>query len=186
MSFVTRNGPDQGTDAIARVARGLLLAFVVHDLEEVLTATWWSTHGADRLRRTRLPEGVVRATTATSTPQMAVATSVVGMGVAGVVAAALLHGSQRPLRATTLVFAAHGVTHLASAALLRGYTPGAVTAGVVVIPWGMWASRSLGASDDRSGSTRRRDTAAAAAAALTTALAGHLIGRRLLPQGRTW
>ncbi|TMR08629.1 HXXEE domain-containing protein [Nonomuraea turkmeniaca] len=42
-----------------------------------------------------------------------------------------------------VVLLLHGVGHLAQAAATRGYTPGAVTAPVVVIPFSVWAWRRL-------------------------------------------
>jgi hypothetical protein len=132
------------------------VAFVLHDLEEVLAATWWTRHGPQLLTRAHpcLPPAVVRATTRTSTPQMAVATSVVGLGVAAVSGAALAGRRDRPLRAATVVFTAHGITHLGSALSVRGYTPGVATAALVVLPWGRWALRLLRADDRRDCITR--------------------------------
>jgi hypothetical protein len=168
-------------EPVSRVARALPVAFVLHDLEEILVATWWTRHGAGVLTRAHpwLPPALVATATRTTTPQMAVATSVVGLGVAAVAATALAGGRERPLRAVTAVFAAHGVTHVASAMSVRDYTPGAATAALVVLPWGSWALHLLRASDPRDPRTRRRDTAAAAASTIALAITGHAVGRRV-------
>jgi hypothetical protein len=168
-------------ETVRWVARTLPVAFVLHDLEEVLAATWWTRHGARVLTDAHpwLPPSLVATATRTTTPQMAVATSVVGLGVAAVAATALAGGRERPLRAATAVFAAHGITHVAGAISVRGYTPGAATAVLVVLPWGGQALRLLRASDARDRRTRRRDTAAAAASTVATAVAGHALGRRV-------
>lgn len=166
---------------IQRVARTLPAVFVLHDLEEVLAATWWARNGARVLTQAHpwLPATLVTTATSTTTPQMAVATSVVGLGVGVVAGTALLGGRERPLRAATLVFAAHGITHLLSAASVRSYTPGAVTALLVVLPWGSRALRLLRASDRRDRGVRRADTAAMAASTIALAVVGHAVGRRV-------
>jgi hypothetical protein len=168
-------------EAVHRVARTLPVAFVLHDLEEVLAATWWTRNGARVLTDAHpwLPPALVATATRTTTPQMALATSVVGLGVAAVAATAHAGGRERPLRAATAVFAAHGITHVASAISVRNYTPGAATAALVVLPWGGWALRLLRASDPRDPRTRQRDTAAVAASTIATAVAGHALGRRV-------
>lgn len=176
-----RRSPSPARAAVHKVARTLPVAFVVHDLEEVLACNWWTRNGGEILTHALpwLPSAVVRTATATTTPQMAVATSVVGLGVAGVTATAIVGRRERPLRAATLVFTAHGITHLASAITVRSYTPGAATAALVVLPWGGWALQALRPSDPRDRPTRRRDTALVAASTIAAALAGHAIGRRV-------
>jgi hypothetical protein len=168
-------------DPVLRVARTLPVAFVLHDLEEVLAATWWTRHGATVLTCAHpwLPPAIVKVATRTTTPQMAVATCIVGLGVAAVAATAQVGRRERPLRAATFVLAAHGITHLTSAIAVRSYTPGAATAALVVLPWGSWALRLLRESDRRDDSTRRRDTAVAAVSTIVAAIAGHAVGRRV-------
>lgn len=173
----------RGRNAVPAVAGTLPLAFAVHDLEEVLAASWWSRTGPRLLgERTRLPARRVRTLTATTSPQMAVATSVVGVGVAAV-ALSGLRGRERPIRAAVTVFTAHGLGHLATTALLRSYTPGAVTAATVVIPWGVWASRVLGRDVGTPSPHPVRDRALSGLGTIALAVAGHVLGRRLLPGG---
>ena len=176
-----RNDASRVREPIRRVARALPVVFVLHDLEEVLAATWWTRNGERILTGAHpwLPSGLVRAATRTTTPQMAVATSVVGLGVAVVTATALVGGRERPLRAATLVFAAHGITHLAGSISVRSYTPGAVTAALVVLPWGSRALRQLRPTDQRDSGTRRRDTMAVAASSIAAVTGGHAVGRRV-------
>lgn len=163
------------------VACTLPVAFVAHDLEEVLVATWWTRHGATVLTRAHpwLSPALVKTVTGTTTPQMAVATSLVGLGVVAVAVTAIVGRRERPLRAATVVFAAHGITHLASAASVRGYTPGAATGAIVVLPWSSWALHVLRESGRGDDGTRRRDTAVAAVSAIAAAIVGHVVGRRV-------
>lgn len=165
---------------VTTVAATLPVAFVVHDLEEVLTASWWSRNGPQMLRdRTPLSERRIRLITSTSSTQMALATSVVGLGVAAVSWAAA-RGHERPVRAAAAVFTAHGVGHAVSSALVRGYTPGVATAVTVVLPWGAWALRTLGRADGTPAGRALGDRALTGAGALALAVAGHAVGRRVL------
>jgi hypothetical protein len=52
-------------------------------------------------------------------------------------------GRSAVFQAALAGFGVHGVVHLAQAALFRGYTPGVVTAPIVVIPYSVWAWRRL-------------------------------------------
>lgn len=142
-------------------------------------AGWWCRHGPGLLRdRLRLPERHVRLLTTTTTTAMAVATSVVGVGVVAVAGSAV-RGHDRPLRAATAVFTAHAVGHLASSSVLRSYTPGAVSATTVVLPWGAWALRRLGPPDPTSRRRAAADRAVLGAGTLALAVAGHALGRRV-------
>ena len=108
--------------------------FLLHDAEEILTVESWI-----RAHRTELPAAVQPFATVT-TGQFALA---VALLFAGVLAAAL-HAVRRARRGRgSLLFllvagalTANGLTHLAQAAYFRGYTPGVVTAFLLVLPYG--------------------------------------------------
>ncbi|MFQ1002867.1 HXXEE domain-containing protein [Modestobacter sp. SSW1-42] len=122
------------------------LAFVLHDLEEVLAAGTWGRRAPDLVRERvpRAPDRVARAA-AVSTGQMAVAITVVGAGVAVVTRSGWRHRDDDLglLPPALGAFAAHGVTHLLGSAVLRAYTPGVLTVPLVVAPWSAWAGWAL-------------------------------------------
>jgi hypothetical protein len=157
------------------------LAWALHDLEELLTAAAWGRTAPERIRRRfpNAPRRLVEAT-AVTTPQMAVAIGVVGAGVVAGARSGLrdLDGDMGLLPAALAAYTAHGATHLAQAAALRGYTPGAVTVPLVIAPYSVWAWRALrrsGLAVD--GRRLRRNLAAGAPLAVGLALAGHAAGR---------
>jgi hypothetical protein len=76
-----------------------------------------------------------------------VAIGLMGGLMAGASALGARTGGRSPVFQAALAgFGLHGVTHLAQAAITRGYTPGVVTAPVVVIPFSVWAWRRLRAA----------------------------------------
>lgn len=194
-----------------RVAWTFPIAFALHDLEEVLTAGRWQRTATQILRRRfgTVP-GPLRRVVDVSPRQMTIAVSVVGSGVAAVSALALADlaaaerrarsgapdeptgadpRAQRLFRAVLMAFTAHGLTHLASSAVLRAYTPGVLTVPLVIAPYSVWAWRTLA----RSGvpvlsRTGLRELAFGAAATVVFVGGGQLIGRtvdrRLTARGR--
>ncbi|MFD4663168.1 HXXEE domain-containing protein [Streptomyces halstedii] len=130
------------------VAWGLFAAWAVHDAEELATMARWTAEARPRLRARfpGVPEGVWRRL---DLSQREVNTAVGLMG--GVVAAASAAGARTGGRSaffqTCVVgFGLHGVVHLAQSAAYRGYTPGVVTAPLVVIPYTVHALRRLASS----------------------------------------
>jgi uncharacterized membrane protein YqaE (UPF0057 family) len=132
--------------------------FLLHDAEEVLTlAPWLREHG------TELPP-VVQPFMGVTTRQFALAVLLL---FAGFLAAAA-HGAwcAQRVRASPVfllvvgVLIGNGLTHLAQAALFRGYTPGVVTALLVVLPYGYFLGERLRTS----GLATRRTWAGAIAA----------------------
>ena len=108
--------------------------FLVHDAEEILTVEPWL-----RAHRAELP-AVVQPLTAVSTEQFALA---VGMLFVGFLAAAVHAVGQArrghvsvPFMIIAGALVANGFTHLAQAAYFRSYTPGVVTALLLVLPYG--------------------------------------------------
>ncbi|WP_119729023.1 HXXEE domain-containing protein [Thermomonospora amylolytica] len=176
--------------AVSRsVTWGLLAAWAVHDLEELLTMPAASRRAAAglRARHPRIPERVLRAVEI-SPAHAAVAIGMMG----GVMAAASFAGARSGGRSafyqTALAgFGWHTVTHLAQSAVLRTYTPGAVTAPLVAAPFAIWAQRRLKAAgvplrtNDSLGPALWLFPATAAACHLT----GHLVTRRLRASRQT-
>jgi hypothetical protein len=167
------------------VTYGLFAAWAVHDLEEIAGVVYWSRRVVPKLRRRHpwVPDRVWRiasadpATTAgpsrrldlRSAQTMARAVGLVGIAVAGAAIAGERTGGRSPLfQAAIAGFGLHGVTHLAGSALARDYTPGVLTAPVLVIPYALWARRQLA----RAGVWRPMSTADAA---LSLAVAGGLV-----------
>jgi hypothetical protein len=77
-----------------------------------------------------------------------------------------------------LGFGLHGLSHLGGSALLRGYTPGGITAPIVVLPYWVWAWHKL----NRAGVLRNDPTFwATAALAVPVTIGGvHLATARLV------
>lgn len=124
------------------VAWGLLGAWMVHDAEELMTMAGWA-----RKNRDKLPAWLADRL---DVSQAHVNVSIGLMG--GVMAAASAAGAKTGgrsgfFRAALAGFGLHGVMHLAQAAAMRGYTPGVVTAPIVVIPFSVWAWRQLDDTD---------------------------------------
>lgn len=180
-----RDGPAREQSAGAPLSRkvtwGLLLAWTVHDAEEGFTMARWSQRNARRAGG-RLPAfGPFR----TGLSPAHVRTAISAMGV--IVAAASADGARsggrsRLFQAGLMGFGLHAFGHLAASAGLRGYTPGVVTAPVIVLPFSLWAWRELGAAGVRrdTGATIR-DAAVVIPASLAAA---HLAGGRLTAHPR--
>ncbi|WP_223190957.1 HXXEE domain-containing protein, partial [Nonomuraea terrae] len=114
----------------------------VHDAEELATMAGWTRRARPRLER-HVPWVPWERL---DLPQRHVNTAIGLMG--GVIAGAAAMGARTGGRSATFQaalagFGVHGVGHLAQAAVTRGYTPGAVTAPLVVIPYALWAWRRL-------------------------------------------
>ncbi|MEV1173094.1 HXXEE domain-containing protein [Nonomuraea sp. NPDC049784] len=119
------------------VTWGLLAAWAVHDAEELATMAGWARKARERWPW--VPE--------VSQRHVNVAIGLMGGMVAGASALGARTGGRSPVfQAALLGFGAHGVVHLAQAAVARRYTPGVVTAPLVVIPFSVWAWRRLRAA----------------------------------------
>jgi Protein of unknown function with HXXEE motif len=134
---------------IAAATWGLFVAWLVHDIEELLTMPGWAQRYGPRLRR-RFPRvpGRVWELLAPSRTAATVAIGLVGV----VVLAAAADGARTGGRSVyyQLVLAAfglHAIVHIGQSAVVRGYTPGVLTAPLVVAPFGAWAWWTL----DRAG-----------------------------------
>ncbi|HEY3507271.1 MAG TPA: HXXEE domain-containing protein [Actinocatenispora sp.] len=124
-----------------KVTWGLLAAWALNDLEELVTMAAWSRRAVPRLRdrHPKLPARVVDQLRTTG-PEAAVAIGLMG----AVVALAAYRGDRTGGRSllyqsVLAAFGAHAATHVGSALAYRGYTPGVVTAPTVVAPFAAWA-----------------------------------------------
>ncbi|PZG12026.1 HXXEE domain-containing protein [Nonomuraea aridisoli] len=128
------------------MAWGLLAAWAVHDAEELATMAGWTRRARPRLER-HVPWVPWERL---DMSQRHVNTAIALMG--GVVAVAAATGARTGGQSATFQavlagFGLHGVGHLVQAAVTRGYTPGAVTAPLVVIPYALWGWRRLRQAD---------------------------------------
>jgi Protein of unknown function with HXXEE motif len=120
---------------------GLFVAWLAHDVEELVTMPHWARRNAGRLRARfpRVPERFWRAIDQTR-PQVYLAVALVGV----VMLAAAWDGGRTGGRSAfyqivLVVFGLHGLVHLGQSALVRGYTPGVLTAPLIVLPFAGWA-----------------------------------------------
>jgi hypothetical protein len=162
---------------------GLLAAWAVHDLEELLTMPAASRRAAARIRarHPRVPDRILDGVEIS--PAHA-ATAIAMMG--GVMAAASAAGARSGGRsafyqAALTGFGWHTLTHLAQSAALRTYTPGVVTAPLVAAPFSLWAWRRLKTAgiDTRASVPSRRTLWLFPATAAACHLTAHLLTRRL-------
>ena len=127
---------------------GLLGAWAVHDLEELVTLAPSTRRIVTRLRSShpRLAGGVWDRLEV-SPAHAAVAIGVMGgVMTAAAAAGARSGGRSRFYQAVLAGFGWHAVGHLAAAAAVGGYAPGVVTAPVVAAPFSVWAWRRLRAA----------------------------------------
>ncbi|MFC4119320.1 HXXEE domain-containing protein [Nonomuraea zeae] len=121
---------------------GLLAAWAIHDTEELATMAGWAHRARPRLE-SRFPQ-VPWERLEVSQRHVNVAIGLMGVVMAGASALGARTGGRSPVFQAALAgFGLHGAAHLAQAAATRGYTPGVVTAPVVVIPFSVWAWRRL-------------------------------------------
>lgn len=165
----------------AGVTWGLLGAWVLHDLEEVLVAPGWIRSNLPELRRRvpQAPEGLWKHLEQLDEKQFAVAVGVMGAGIAGVAAAGHRSQGRSGMFQTVLFgFGMHGAAHLAQAAIWRGWTPGSATSAVLVVPFSVWARRRL-----RAAGVLRPTTTLGAIASLPLAagavIGAHVVARRI-------
>jgi Protein of unknown function with HXXEE motif len=127
-----------GPTAVPRaVTLGLFAAWAVHDLEELLTMAAWTRRQARRLPWAR----------PMSQAHVNVGIALMGVVVAaGAVAGARSGGRSGFYQAVLAGFGWHAGGHVLSAVALREYTPGLVTAPLLVAPFSLWAWRRLGAA----------------------------------------
>jgi hypothetical protein len=125
------------------------IAFMFHDLEEIIMVeAWFRRNRADlgRMLPARIAASLER-NFSHSTAEFAVAVCFMLAGIAFSTIWAGLEpgrGGGMLLYAGALdVFFLHGFFHLGQAAILRRYTPGSVTSVLLVLPYSLWAFSRL-------------------------------------------
>ncbi|KUL36135.1 hypothetical protein ADL22_25470 [Streptomyces sp. NRRL F-4489] len=163
------------------VTLGLFAAWALHDAEEVLFGPRWVRERVPELRERfpGVPERVWRALEGVTEREFAAAVAVMAVIVGSAAARGHRTGGRSAFFQAALDgFGLHGLLHLAQAAAVRGWTPGAATSPVVVIPFTLWArGRLRRAGVLRPGSPGRVLGGVAAAGAAT--VVSHAVARRL-------
>ncbi|MER5332382.1 HXXEE domain-containing protein [Micromonospora sp. NPDC002717] len=161
---------------------GLLAAWAIHDAEELATMGGWLDRARPRLRA-RFPQVPERVwdQLRVSPAQARIAIGAMGVVMAAAAARGARTGGRSGFYQSALVgFGLHAGGHVAQAVVTRGYTPGVVTAPLVVAPFSLWAWRRLRAA----GVPQAGGGAAASAALLLPLVAGacHAVARILAPE----
>lgn len=159
------------------------LMFALHEAEEVLGMRSFQPDTRQRLTRilTRLDASERAAATVESASpgHMLAAVSTIGTAVA--TATLLAAGPPRDLRpwqAAFTVFSAHALTHAAQPLLLRGYTPGSLTATILIPAYYRYAARQLTRLGLWDPATKRRSLAAGAPAVALLLAIGHALASK--------
>jgi hypothetical protein len=164
---------------------GLLAAWALHDAEELATLPRWLRRNTPTLRKRfpAVPEAVWRRAESLDGREFAVAVGLMGATVTAASAAGLATGGRSAVYRTALNgFGLHGLVHLAQSAAVRGYTPGAATSPLLVVPFTLWARGRL----RRAGvlrPARPRDAALGLGFAAVATVASHAVARRVLGGG---
>jgi Protein of unknown function with HXXEE motif len=149
---------------------GLFVAWLVHDLEELATMSDNSRTLVTRIQDwVPVPASVRRRGL---TPRH-VATGISAVGL--MMAAATVRGYRTRGRSSLyqdalLAFGLHGLGHVGMSLLARGYTSGVATSPTIVVPFWLWATRTL----EQAGVTNRRSVPAAIAIFAGCLAGGHL------------
>lgn len=135
----------QGRRLPRKATWGLLVAWALHDAEELATMPGWAQGARPRLERRFpwIPAGVWERFSV-SGEHTATAIGLMGCLIGTAATRGARTGGRSSFFQTVLMgFGIHAVSHLASAALVRGYTPGVITAPTVVAPFSWWAWRRV-------------------------------------------
>ncbi|MFF2188788.1 HXXEE domain-containing protein [Streptomyces sp. NPDC058155] len=164
------------------VTLGLLVAWALHDAEELATGPRWISENLPALRERfpGVPEPVWSAMAAVEPREFAVAVGVMAALVGSAAVAGHRTGGRSGFYQGALDgFGLHGLAHLAQAAAVRGYTPGSVTSPLIVVPFTLWARGRL----RRAGvlkPARARDIALGLAVAGGATAISHAVARRVV------
>ncbi len=163
------------------VPYGLLLAWAVHDLEEVLTFERWTRTTVPRLRERfpRVPGRVWQRLEPADARDFALAVAIVGVFMATASAAGQASsGRSRYFQLMLAGFGLHTVGHVAATAGAHDYTPGVVTAPLVAAPFAAWAIRRLKAAGTWE-KLSARDIVPGTALALVVFVGSHALARAI-------
>lgn len=125
------------------VTAGLFGAWLVHDAEEWFTMAPWSRENTDKIVRA-LPVSPPWGSGGMSDVQAH--SGIAAMGAVILAASAMgvkSRGRSGFFQTAFLAFGLHSLSHLGASTLFRGYTPGAITAPIVVLPYWVWGWRKL-------------------------------------------
>jgi hypothetical protein len=129
----------------AWVTWGLFLAWLLHDIEELITMPGWGRRNASRLSRLypSAPDWLWSRIDM-SRSHVTIAITVMSLFMLAAAAdGASSAGTSWFYQAVLIGFGIHGIGHLGMSALARSYTPGVLTAPIIVIPFSLWAWRTL-------------------------------------------
>jgi Protein of unknown function with HXXEE motif len=125
----------------AWVTWGLFLAWLLHDIEELITMPGWGGRNAARLSRLypSAPDWLWSRMDMSRT-HVTVAITVMSLFMLAAAAdGASSAGTSWFYQAVLIGFGIHGIGHLGMRALARSYPPGVLTAPIIVIPFSLWA-----------------------------------------------
>ncbi|OEJ94186.1 HXXEE domain-containing protein [Streptomyces thermolilacinus] len=168
-------------DVQKAVTYGLFAVWAVHDAGEVAFGPRWPRERLPELRERfpAVPGRVWKAAEGVDEREFAAAVAVMGAIVgAAAVAGARTGGRSGFYQGALTGFGLHGLVHMAQAAAVRGYTPGSVTAPLVVVPFTLWARGRL----RRAGAlrpARARDAVAGLALATGATILSHTVARKI-------
>ena len=124
---------------------GLFLAWLLHDIEELITMPGWGGRNVTRLSRLYpSAPGWLWSRLDMSRSHVTVGITVMAIFMlAAAIDGVRSDGASWFYQAVLIGFGLHGIGHLAMSALARSYTPGVLTAPIIVIPFSLWAWRTL-------------------------------------------
>ncbi|OLL13803.1 HXXEE domain-containing protein [Actinomyces oris] len=127
-------------DSVSLVTGGLFFSWLAHDLEEVATMPGWTHPVFDKIPF--LPEDIRRHGCSREYVYLGVSVMGVLMAIASI-DGYRTRGRSFLYQAVLYGYGMHTFSHLATAALARRYTPGSATALPVVLPFWIFAKRTL-------------------------------------------
>jgi hypothetical protein len=122
----------------------LPIAFMFHDLEEIIMIEAWMQRNREDLHNL-LPGRILKwmekgFSVQTSSFAVAVTFILFGISFCSVWAGVVLEqgGSMLPFAGALAIFFVHAFTHIGQSVILRRYTPGVVTTIIIVIPYSVY------------------------------------------------
>jgi hypothetical protein len=157
-------------DSSQLATAGLFVAWMLHDLEELATMSDNSRAIARRLPHWIPVPASIRQRGLTK-HYLRVGIPAVGLVVAAAsLRGARTHGRSAFFQNALLGFGLHGLGHIGMSLLARGYTSGVATGPTVVVPFWLWATRTL----EKGGVPNRRSLPRAMALVAGSLAGGHL------------